>query len=303
MPTVTSAPDLPEKIIEPPAGLPSSAWPAKQNQHYSVIRAGRGLAAFDFHELWEFRNLLFALAGRDLKLRYKQTALGVIWVVLQPLLAAGIFSFVFGKVARMPSDGVPYFLFSYAGLLGWNLFNNTVTKVATSLIGNSQLLTKVYFNRLILPLSSVPSVLVDFLVAAGVLTVLMVTNHAWPSAKLLLLPIWVLVLLFTAFGAGLLSCSLSVTYRDIQYIMPVVLQLLLYGTPIAYSISAVPSHLRMIYYLNPLSAPMEAFRSSLLNTAMPGTGPLIYSVICALLVQIAGLYAFKRLEKTFADVI
>jgi lipopolysaccharide transport system permease protein len=227
----------------------------------------------------------------------------VIWVVLQPLLAAGIFSFVFGKVAKMPSDGVPYFLFSYAGLLGWSLFNNTVTKVAGSLVGNTQLLTKVYFSRLILPLSNVPSALVDFVVGAVMLAIMMAASHVLPSSAVLLLPVWITALLLLGLGAGLLSCSLSVTYRDIQYILPVFMQLLLYGTPIAYSISAVPERLRLIYYLNPLSAPMEAFRSCILGTPMPGLGPLLYSLATAIVVQLAGIYAFRRLERTFADVI
>ena len=299
---VESATKVAEKTLLSSADVSRRAESGPSHPHYSIIRAGRS-APIDLRELWQFRSLLFALAARDLKLRYKQTILGVIWVVLQPLLAAGIFSFVFGKVAKMPSDGVPYFLFSYAGLLGWNLFNNTVTKVAGSLIGNTQLLTKVYFSRLILPLSNVPSALVDFVVGAVMLAIMMAASHVLPSKAVLLLPIWMMTLLALSLGAGLLSCSLSVTYRDVQYILPVFMQLLLYGTPIAYSISAVPEHLRMIYYLNPLSAPMEAFRSCILGTPMPGTGPLLYSLVMALVVQLAGIYAFKQLERTFADVI
>jgi len=292
---------MPE-VLAPPA-TPELAKSNPHSRRYTGIRPGGTWSSLDLREMWEFRDLLFALASRDLKLRYKQTALGVIWVILQPLMAAGIFSFVFGKVAKMPSSGVPYFLFSYAGLLGWNLFNNTVTKIATCLVGNAQLLSKVYFPRLILPLSNVPSVLVDFAVAAGMLGVMMAANHRPPPILLLLLPFWGSIIVILALGGGLISASLSVAYRDIQYILPVALQMLLYGCPIAYSASVVPERYRLIYYLNPLSAPLEAFRSSLLGTPMPSAQALTFSSVVSLICLALGLYSFKRLERTFADVI
>lgn len=268
-----------------------------------VIQPSRGWVALDARELWQFRDLLSGLANRDLKLRYKQTALGVIWVVLQPLMAAGVFSFVFGSVAKLPSDGLPYFLFSYAGLLGWNVFNNTATKVGASLTGNAQLISKVYFPRLILPLSAVPSVLVDFAAAAAVMAVAMACYHVAPTAATLLLPAWALLLLLLSLGMGLVATSLSVSYRDVQYILPVFLQILLYASPIAYSLAAVPARLRTVYNLNPLSAPLEAFRASLLGTPMPGWGSLAYSAAVSILLFLAGVYAFKRMERKFADVI
>ena len=268
-----------------------------------TIRPSKGWVALDGRELWNFRDLLLTLSARDLKLRYKQTALGVIWVVLQPLMAAGVFSFVFGKVAKLPSDGLPYFLFSYAGLLGWNLFNNTITKAGASLTGNAQLISKVYFPRLILPLSAVPSVLVDFAAAAVMMSVAMVVYAVAPPVTLLLLPLWSLLLILAALGLGLVVTSLSVSYRDVQYILPVFMQILLYASPIAYSVSAVPEHLRWIYNLNPLSAPLEAFRASLLSTPMPNPGSLAYAAVVSILLFAAGVYAFKRMEKKFADVI
>ncbi len=268
-----------------------------------IIQPGRGWRAVNTRELWQFRDLLSSLANRDLKLRYKQTALGIIWVVLQPLMAAGIFSFVFGSVAKLPSDGLPYFLFSYAGLLGWNVFNNTATKVGASLTGNAQLISKVYFPRLILPLSAVPSVLVDFAVAAVMMAVAMAFYHVVPTAAVLLLPVWAALLLLLSLGLGLVATSLAVSYRDVAYILPVFLQILLYASPIAYALSAVPARARMVYDLNPLSAPLEAFRASLLGTPMPGAGSLAYSAVVSILLFLAGVYAFKRMERKFADVI
>jgi homopolymeric O-antigen transport system permease protein len=267
------------------------------------IRATSKWAAINFKELWQFRDLLFTLSNRDLKLRYKQTALGVIWVVLQPLLAAGVFSFVFGKVAKMPSDGMPYFLFSYAGLLGWNLFNNTLTKSSGCLIGNSHIISKVFFPRLVLPLSTVPSTLVDFAVAAGMMAVLMVVYHVAPTPGLLLLPLWMALLTLLSLGIGLITAALAVSYRDVTYILPVFTQLLMYASPIAYAASAVPERLRTYYQLNPLAPILEAFRWSLLLRGDMQPAPLAYATLCSVVVFVVGLYSFKRMERKFADVI
>jgi lipopolysaccharide transport system permease protein len=273
------------------------------NEPFIKIRPGFGWASLNLRELWKFRDLLLSLTTRDLKLRYKQTALGVIWVVVQPLLAAGIFSFVFGRIARLPSDGVPYLLFSFAGLLGWNLFSNIVTKCSGCLVGNSQLISKVFFPRLILPLSTVPSVLVDFAVAAVLLAVLMVVHGVAPGWGLLLLPVWMALLSMLALGIGLCTAALAVSYRDVQYIVPVFMQILLYASPIAYAVSAVPAHLRTVYLLNPLSAPLEAFRASILNTSWPPGSSLAGAAAISGLALLAGLYSFKRMERKFADVI
>jgi lipopolysaccharide transport system permease protein len=270
---------------------------------FLIIRPSRGWSALNLREVWQFRDLLMTLAGRDLKLRYKQTALGIIWVVLQPLMAAGVFSFVFGKVAKLPSDGVPYLLFSFAGLLGWNLFANTLTKTSGCLIGNSQLISKVFFPRLVLPLSAVPSALVDFAVATGLLVVLMAAYRVAPGWGVLLVPLWIGILLAIAMGIGLIAAALTVSYRDIQYILPVFTQILLYASPVAYSVSAVPANLRVFYYVNPLTAPLEALRASILGRAMPGWGGLAGSAAAAVVVMGAGMMAFKRMERRFADVI
>jgi lipopolysaccharide transport system permease protein len=289
-----TAPIQPEKETAP---LPVGGRPL------ITIRPSRGWVAINFSELWEFRDLLISLAGRDLRLRYKQTALGIAWVVLQPLMAAGVFSFVFGTVANLPSGDVPYLIFSFAGLLGWNLFNSIIAKTSSCMVGNSHLISKVYFPRLILPLSNIGSTLVDFLVAAGVMGLLMVVYRVAPSPMLLLLPLWVLILVAISVGIGLVAAALSVSYRDVQYIVPVFMQILLYASPVAYSVSAVPEHLRWIYLINPISAPLEAMRASLLNTAFPGWMPLLISAFVAALLLLGGCFAFKRFEKKFADVI
>ena len=276
---------------------------ADEPQPHLTIEPSKGWVALDVREIWNFRDLLSTLARRDLKLRYKQTALGVIWVVLQPLMAAGVFAFVFGTVAKLPSGGVPYLVFSFAGLLGWNFFNNVLTKVGGCLVGNSALISKVYFPRLILPLSNIGSCLVDFLVAGAVMVILLAVYRIAPSAAVLLLPVWLLILAGVAMGIGLCTAALAVSYRDIQYILPVFTNILLYASPVAYSVSAVPERVRWAYELNPLTPPMEAMRASLLGTALPSAQSLVISAGIAGALLLAGLYSFKRMERSFADVI
>lgn len=270
-----------------------------------TIRPPSRWSALRLGEAWQFRDLLFSLAGRDVKLRYKQTALGAAWVLLQPLMAAGIFSFVFGKVARLSSGSVPYFLFSYAGLLAWNVFNTTLIKSSTSLIGNAQLISKVYFPRMILPFSTVPSALIDFAVALALMAVLMPAYGVLPSLGILLLPLWLFLILLLSAGVGLITSALTVSYRDVQYILPVLTQFLLYASPVAYAVGQVPQRLRPFYFLNPLSGLLEAFRWSLLGSAggalhLPS---LCYSAALALAAFIVGMLSFKQMERRFADVI
>jgi lipopolysaccharide transport system permease protein len=267
------------------------------------IRPPHGWAALDLSSVWRFRDLLLALASRDVKLRYKQTALGAVWVVLQPLMGAGVFSFVFGKVAHLDSDHRNYFLFSFAGLLGWNLFNGTVSKSSTCLVGNSQLISKIFFPRLVLPLSSVPSSLIDFSVAALMMVVLMFIFQTTPTAALLLVPVWLTLLLMLAVGIGLWAAALTVSYRDVQYLLPVFLNLLMYASPVAYSISNQPRHIQLIYDINPLSPILEGLRWSLIGTEAPIFGAAIYSAIVSVAVLVVGAFVFKRMERKFADVI
>jgi lipopolysaccharide transport system permease protein len=224
-------------------------------------------------------------------------------VLLQPLLGAGLFAFVFGKVARLDSGGVPYFVFSYAGLLGWMVFANVVTKANMVLIQNANVITKVYFPRILLPLSTVLSSLLDFAVALVMMFVLLGLARIGPSARVLLLPVWIFILLALALGCGLIGGALSVKYRDVPYITPVLIQFLTYGSPVAYGMATVPEHLRRWLWLNPLSAPLEACRWSLLGVAGLHAEALTYSAAVAVILLVAGAVVFNRLETSFADVI
>lgn len=270
---------------------------------YLVIQPRSGWSALHLLELWQYRDLLLTLAARDVKLRYKQTALGVVWVLLQPLLAAGIFTFVFGNVAKLPSDGLPYFLFAYAGLLGWTAFSSTLTKASACVVDNSQLVSKVFFPRLILPLSTVFSTLIDFAVAFAMMAVMMVIYGIAPTWGILLIPLWLLMLILLAVGFGLYTSALMVPYRDLRYVIPVLTQFLLYASPVAYAVSAVPEKLRPWFYLNPISGLLEAFRWSLLGRGDLHWGAVGYAAGCVVVVFLFGAYAFKKMERKFADVI
>ena len=279
--------------VAPPGGRPRRL----------KIRPGSGWAGLNLRELWDFRDLLLILAGRDLKLRYRQTALGVAWVVLQPLLAAAIFAFVFGKVAGLSTDDLPPFLFTFAGMLGWTVFSGTLGKAGPILVANAHLVSKVYFPRLLLPLSVVLSTLVDFAVSLAVMFFLMAAYGRPPTWALMLLPVWVLLLLALSAGLGLVTSALSVSYRDVQYIVPVILQLMMYASPVAYPVSAVPEGFRAFYYLNPLAGVLEAMRYSLLGSGQIHMGHLAYSAAFAVVVLVAGAFFFRRMERRFADVI
>ena len=269
-----------------------------------VIKPPRGLAALDLRSLWEFRDLLFAFADRDIRLRYRHTVLGVAWVVLQPLMGAGVFAIVFGVIAKLPSQGVPYFLVSFAGLLGWTVFFGSITRISPSLVANAPLIRKVFFPRLLVPLGVIPSVLVDLAVGLAVMIILLIAYGVAPGWGLLLLPVSVLILLAIALGLGLMASSLAVKYRDIQHIVPFAVQFLMYASPGGYSASAVPERLKTLYFLlNPLAAPIETIRWGFLNTAQPDLIYLAYSFVVGLLGLFLGLVVFRRVEREFADVI
>ncbi len=255
-------------------------------------------------DLWLFRGLLARFTARDLTLRYRQTVLGMSWVVLQPLLGAGVLSFVFGSVAGLKGPaGIPYFVFSFAGMVAWNLYSNITLRAGTVLIGNASMIQKVFFPRLLLPLSQVGSSLVDLAVSLAVLAVLLVVYGIWAGWGLLLLPVWLLLFILAALGLGLTAGSLAVPYRDVQYVLPVAMQFLLFATPIAYSIDAAPASTRWLFYINPLSGLFEAVRWSTLGTPFPSAGLISYSIIATLAMFVLGVMVFSRLERRFADVI
>jgi len=268
------------------------------------IRPPRPWEALDLRSLWRFRDLLLALAARDIKLRYRQTALGVLWVVLQPLLAAGIFAFVFGRVAHLDSGGVPYVLFCYAGLLAWNLFSSVVLKASVSLVSNASLVSKIFFPRVVLPFSAVISALLDFAIGLVVGVALMLACGKVPTFALLAAPFWLALLVLLATGAGLICAALAVSYRDVTHILPVTLQLLLYGSPVGYTVAVIPEGLpRTLYKLNPIAPLLEGFRDALLGYGFVGSRSAIYAITVAVLVFLAGLIFFRRMERQFADVI
>lgn len=267
------------------------------------IRAGRGPLNVDLALIWRFRDLLFAFAWRDIRLRYRQTFLGVAWVVLQPLLGAAIFAFVFGVVARMPSGGTPYLVISYSGLLGWTLFSTGLTRISSSLVANAELVRKVFFPRLLLPLGVIPSLLLDLACGGAVMGVLMGVYRIEPGWELALFPLAVTILLAMALGLGMIAGSLAVRYRDVQYIVPLMMQLLMYASPVGYSASAVPALVKPFYDLNPLVAPIEAIRWSLIGVGRVSAGALAYSVGWSVAVLLLGLVVFRVMERRFADVI
>jgi len=254
-------------------------------------------------EFWDAREVLYRFGVRDLVLRYRQTAVGVAWVVLQPLVSAGIFSIVFGQVAKLPSGGVPYFLFSFVGMLAWSVFNSIVSRAANSLVANQALVSKVFFPRLMVPLSSVISVLIDFAVGFILLIVLLLIYGLNPGWWILLTPLWLICVLLISAGVAIAASAITVRYRDVTYLLPWILQILLYATPIAYALSAVPPDLRWLFELNPLTWLMETVRWTTLGQPAPAVWQLVALPLSCILVFIGGVLLFQRFERSFADFI
>lgn len=270
----------------------------------TVIRPISRWEVLDVRQMFAFRDLLFAFGNRDIKLRYRQTALGVAWVLLQPILASVVMSFVFNRVARLEApDGLPYFVFSYAGMMGWNLFNTTLIKASGSLVLNTHLVSKVYFPKALIPLSSAFSNLLDFGVAFLLLLILLPIFGVAITWQILLTPVWMFFFLLASLGIGLYSSALMVTYRDVQYVLPVLMNLIFYATPIAYGLNAVPGNLTSVLSLNPLTGLLEGLRWSLLGTSELNTTAIAYGVVVSVLMFIGGALLFGRSERRFADVI
>ena len=254
-------------------------------------------------DLWHHQDMLKVLSRRQILLRYRQTALGAVWVVLQPLLGAGVLSFVFGNIAKLPTDGVPTFIFTYTGMLAWSAFSGSLARAQGSMVSNAALVAKIFFPRVILPLSNALGTVIDFGVTLGVLLVLLFTAGLPPSWPILLVPVWLVLVVGLGTGLGSMLAALSVRYRDWGYITPLLIQLGLYASPVAYSVSAVPAKYQSIYYLNPLAAILEAFRWSLNGTPFPATGHLVYAIVVCVVVSLGGLLVLERMEARFADVI
>jgi len=267
------------------------------------IRPGRSSLGIDLRDLWAYRELLYFLTWRDLKVRYKQTILGVAWAIIQPLFTMLIFTLFFGKLAGIPSDGVPYPVFVYAGLLLWTFFSNAVTHSGNSLVGNSNLLTKVYFPRIIIPGAAVGAGLVDLLIAFGVLVVLMVYYRVSISASVVMLvPLVGLTTVF-ALALGMWTSALNVKYRDIRYALPFVIQLWMFVSPVIFPSSFVPEKWRWVLTLNPLTGIIEGFRAALFGRRPFDWMAIAISTVMTLVLFVYAAYVFRRMERTFADIV
>jgi lipopolysaccharide transport system permease protein len=268
-----------------------------------LLRRRSGWQPVNLKELWHYRELLWILAVRDIRVRYKQTLLGVTWAVLQPLLTMLVFTIFFAKLGNLPTDGVQPQLFYFCGLLPWQLFSNSLTQAGNSLVGNQNLITKVYFPRLAIPIAAVVTGLVDFAVAMLVLIPMMAWYHAVPGWQVIMFPVFVAMAFLAALAVGLWLSALNVEYRDVRYVIPFLVQFWLFVTPIAYPASLVPAGWkRVVLGLNPMSGVVEGFRWSMLGRPTPG--PLVWvSVVMIAVLLVSGLLYFRRMEKTFADLV
>ena len=257
----------------------------------------------DFHELWQFRELIYFFVWRDIKVRYKQTAIGAAWAILQPALAMIVFALFFGKLAHMPTEGLPILVFYYSGLLPWMYFSNSLTNATSTIVQNQNIITKVYFPRLALPISAVLSGLLDFAIGCLLLVPLMVVYRVRPGLPLLLLPVFLLLTVLMAAGAGLWLSAMNAIYRDVRYVVPFLVQFWLFASPVAYASSIVPAKWRWLYGLNPMAGIIEGFRWSLTGRGDPPGPMIIVSVAVVLVVLASGLFYFQKMESTVADVV
>jgi lipopolysaccharide transport system permease protein len=268
-----------------------------------IIRPESGWFNLDLVGIWQYRELLYFLAWRDIKVRYKQTVLGVTWVVLQPVLTMLIFSIIFGRLAGLPSEGVPYPLFTFAALVPWQLFSYAMTQSSTSLVADQNLITKIYFPRLVIPTASVMAGVLDFAISFIILLGMLLLYNFSLTWRVLVLPFLVLLALATALAVGLWLSALNVKYRDVRYTLPFLTLFWMYATPIAYSSTLIPPPWRLLYSLNPMVGVVEGFRWALLDTNT-WVGPMVFvSAVVVILLLLSGLIYFRRMEDGFADVI
>lgn len=301
------------EVMPPAAGLPATGGTAPAvatgraprvlpDEPLVTIQSGKAWAGLDLRELWAYRELLYFLVWRDVKVRYKQAALGLAWVVMQPLLITLILTVFLGMLARVPSDGTPYLLFVYVGLLPWTFFSTAVTNSSLSLVSNAHLITKVYFPRAVVPAAAVGGRLVDFAVSAVILAGLMVYYRVEPTAALLALPALLALLALLALGCGMITSALNVKYRDVGVAVPVVVQLWMYISPVLYPSSLVPEKWRWAYALNPVVGIVENFRAAVFGGPFDWYA-LSISAACAAVLLVCASYVFRRVEREFADVI
>jgi homopolymeric O-antigen transport system permease protein len=270
---------------------------------FLVLEPSKGLVRLNLRDVWAYRELLFFLVWRDVKVRYKQTVLGAAWAILQPLMTMVVFSVFFGRLGKIPSDGIPYPVFALTALLPWQLFAYSLNESSNSLVTSQSLITKVYFPRLVVPLAAVLAGLVDFAIAFIVLMVLLLYYGIVPTRAVVLLPFFLLLAVASALAVGLWLSSLNVKYRDVRYTIPFLTQLWLFLTPVAYPSSIVPANWRALYGLNPMAGVVEGFRWALLGTT-GNSGPLVpVSILAVVVLLVGGLVYFRQTERTFADLV
>ena len=270
---------------------------------HTIIEPTHGWPWINLHELWSYRDLLFILAGRDIRLRYKQTILGIAWVILQPLVASLIFTVIFGYFAKLPSDGNPYLLFVFSGLLPWNLFAGTLSRAGNSLVTESKLVSKVYFPRMLIPMASAIACLIDFAVTLIIMILLIAIYGVSPTWHFLCLPYFLLLTIMAGYGVSLWLSAFNVYYRDFMYALPFIVQVWMYATPITYAMSIIPERWRLWYSLNPAVGLIEGFRWALLGKSVLTVEIIAVTTLSAIIVLISGVFVFRRFERNFADVL
>ena len=272
------------------------------DSHLTVIKPTKGWRSLNFREFWAYRELLVVLITRDIKVRYKQTVLGALWAILQPVSAMLIFTMIFGRLAKMPSDGYPYAIYVFAALLPWMFFSNAITASSNSLINEANLISKVYFPRLIIPLASIGGGLVDLAISTGVMFLLMLYYGVGWSLHLLMIPFLLISVIFIALGVGTLLSALIVAYRDFRYVVPFMMQLWMFATPVVYPANLVPAKWQWILFLNPMSGMIDAFRSAFLGKPLD-MGAIGISFGVAIAFFLIGVSYFEKVERKFADII
>jgi len=303
--STTDGASEPESTTQAKAEIPiNSPLPAANLPDEPLITIGpkRVLSVLDLHELWIYRELLYFLTWRDVKVRYKQTQLGIAWAIIQPLLTMLVFTLFFGRLAGIPSDNVPYPLFAYAGLLAWTFFANAITSSGNSVVGSAHLITKVYFPRMIIPGAAVAAGLVDFVIALGILVLLMIYYGVALTWSILMFPLLVLLTTLLALAVGMWLSALNVKYRDVRFALPFLVQSWMFVSPVIYPTSLLPEKYRWLLWLNPMTGIIEGYRSSLFGRPFNGIALAVSAGITSILLIYAS-YSFRRMERTFADIV
>ena len=283
--------------------MTDTAITQKTQEEVITLRPSRGWIRLNLADLWHYRELIYFLTWRDVKVRYKQTMLGAGWAILQPLINMVVLTVIFGRFANMPTEGIPRPIFTFTALLPWGLFSKALSDAGRSMLANRSMITKIYFPRLIIPLSSVLGGLVDFLIQFVILLLMMLYYNYAPTLAVVTLPFFLLLALATALGFGLWLSALNVLYRDVNYILPFLTQLWLLVTPVAYSQNVVPEQWQWLYALNPMVGVVEGFRWALLDAPPPAIETLLISSTITVIVLVTGMYYFRRMERTFADLV